>query len=141
VVDQAVEPVGLTCVDGHLQRINDQVASQRRRHLAADDEPAEDVDHEGHVDKADMGLHIGEVGHPQTIGSVGHALAVHEVDRAVQGVVGDAGDRGYRRTWRCSSRSGHVVFDHVTDSRAALVRAVPSGVGRRLEFAQLARDR
>ena len=56
-----------------------------------DDVAAEDVDHEGDVDPARVGLHVGEVRHPEPVGSVGHELAIDQVGRPVEGVVTDGG--------------------------------------------------
>ena len=78
-MDEAVEACSLRRVDGHLQGVEGEVAAQRRRDLPADDEAAEDVDDEGHVDEADVGLHVGEVRHPEAVGAIGDEVALDEV--------------------------------------------------------------
>ena len=78
-------------MDGHLQGVEGEVGSQRRRNLPADDEPAEDVEHESHVDEADVGLHVGEVGHPEAVGAIGDEASLDEVRRTILCLVGDGG--------------------------------------------------
>lgn len=36
--------------------------------MPIDDAPCEDIDHEGDVDQASPGRHVGQIGHPQLIG-------------------------------------------------------------------------
>ena len=60
--------VGASRKDRHLECVDGQVASQRVRHLPANDEATEDVDDEGDVDPARVGLDVGQVRHPETVG-------------------------------------------------------------------------
>jgi hypothetical protein len=62
VVDEAV--TWLPSVQGHLEGVEREIAAQRGRDLPADDEAAEDVDDEGDVAEARVGLDVGEVRDP-----------------------------------------------------------------------------
>ena len=55
MINEAVDALGPSRVDGHLERVESEVTAQRGGHLPADDEAAEDVEDEGHVDEAAVG--------------------------------------------------------------------------------------
>ena len=78
--------------DRHLQGVDRQITAQRVRHLPADNETTEDVDDEGHVDPARVGLHVGEVRHPETVRCRRHEVTIDEVARSLQRVVADRRD-------------------------------------------------
>jgi hypothetical protein len=50
---------------------------------------AEDVDHKGDIDEARVGLHIGEVGHPEPVGRRRAEVPIDEVSGSRQQLVGD----------------------------------------------------
>jgi hypothetical protein len=89
VVDEAVARLDLPRVDGHLERVEGEVRAQRGGDLPPDDEAAEDVDHKGDVDEARVGLHIGEVGHPEPVGRRRAEVPIDEVSGSRQQLVGD----------------------------------------------------
>ena len=88
MMDQAREVERVARVDRHLERVDGEVAAQRRRDLPADDGPAEHVGDERDVDPARVGLDVGEVRDPEAVGSAGRELAFDQVARAVLAVVG-----------------------------------------------------
>ena len=63
MVDQFV-PFGLTRVQRLLQCVEHEVGPHRAAAPPADDAPSEDVDDEGHVDKALPGRDVGEIADP-----------------------------------------------------------------------------
>lgn len=89
MVDESAARRDLPRVDGHLERVEGEVGAQRGGDLPPDDEAAEDVDHESDVDEARMGLHIGEVGHPEPVGRRGAEVPIDEVSGPRQQFVGD----------------------------------------------------
>lgn len=90
-MNEAVEAGVLPSVNSHLHGVNGQVAAQRGRGLPSHDVATEHVDHEGEVDLAGVGLHVGEIGHPKSVGSLGNELAIDQVGGPVESVVPDGG--------------------------------------------------
>jgi len=78
-MDEAVEVTTATAEDGHLEGIEREVGTQRGRDPPAHDAATEGVDDEGRIAEAAWGPDIGEVGHPETVGSVRAEGAMHEV--------------------------------------------------------------
>ena len=70
-------------VDRLLERIEHEVGRQRRGDPPPDDAPREDVDHEGHIDEAAPGRHVGEVGDPELIRPRRGELAIDQIGRPV----------------------------------------------------------
>ena len=70
MMNEAVEGLAVAAAvpDGHLQRVQRQVAAQRVGDLPAHHHAAEHVDDERRVHPPNVGLHIGEVRYPQTVG-------------------------------------------------------------------------
>jgi len=114
VMHQAVEDLTLSGAvpDGHLQGVDGQVRAQGVGQLPAHDHPAEDVDEEGGVQPADVGLHVGEVGHPQPIGGGRCEVPVHQVVRAVLALVRPGGDLvGLAPAYTGEPQVTHKSFD------------------------------
>ena len=78
-------------VEGLLERIEGEVAAQRAGHAPADDPPGKDIDDEGHIDEAAPGGDVGEVSHPQLVGTGRHELSVDEVRRARRAIISNRG--------------------------------------------------
>ena len=126
VMNEAVESRCSACVDGHLQGVEGQVGSQRRRDLPADDDAGEHVEHEGHVDDARPGRAVGEVTHPQLIGTRGVEVPVDEVRGADVVGIGLGGEALLRAARPpdalVAHEAGHLVAPHIMAARrAALV--------------------
>jgi hypothetical protein len=64
VADAGVAPI----VNGVLERVEDTVRAQRRRHTPADDATGKDVDDERDIHKAPPRRHVAEGPHPELIG-------------------------------------------------------------------------
>ena len=71
-----------TRVQRLLQRIEHEVGLHGAADSPADDAPRVDINDEGHVYEALPGRDVGEVRHPQLVGSISLELAVHTVQRA-----------------------------------------------------------
>jgi hypothetical protein len=101
--------LGLPAPDGHLQRVQRQVGAQRAGGLPADQEPAEGIDDQGHVHKAGPGRHVGEVGHPELVGSLGGEvpLALGSM-RAGEARPGEVGLTRRRGTDQSPGGAGHL---------------------------------
>ena len=74
---------------GLLQGIEHKTGLRRARYPPADDTTREDVDHEGDVDEALPGRHVGEIRNPEGIRARGMKLPVHLVAWAGGGRVAD----------------------------------------------------
>ena len=84
VMDQIAEVLATTLRDGLIQRVEDEVGPQRRRHAPADDAAREDVDHEGDVDKTPPRRDIRKVGDPQLVRAGGGEVPIDEIARLVR---------------------------------------------------------
>ena len=58
-------------IDGHIERIHDQLFAHMIRHCPSDDASAKDIEHNGEVQKAAPRRDVRYVGDPQLIGCVG----------------------------------------------------------------------
>ena len=76
-------------VEGLLERIEGKIGAQRARHTPPNDPPGKDINDEGRVDEAAPGGDVGEVGHPQLVGTRRHKLAVDQIRRPRRGLIGD----------------------------------------------------
>jgi hypothetical protein len=65
--------------DRHLERVQGQVGAKRAGGLPADDEAAERVDDQGHVDEARPAGHIRQIRHPQPGGPRHGEVTIHQV--------------------------------------------------------------
>ena len=83
--------LGLAAPDGHLQGVQGQVGAQRPRGLPADQEATEGVDDQGHVHKARPGRDIGQIRHPQLVGSLGGEVPLYQVSGPGGGCIGGGG--------------------------------------------------
>ena len=90
-MNEAVEVFATACPDRHLQGVEGEVGAQGTRRLPANHIAREDVDDEGHVDPAGVGLHVGQIGHPQAIGCRCAELAVDQIRWSRGCLVGDRG--------------------------------------------------
>src|SRR3954466_10630029 len=77
-----------------LQRIEHKACMRRARGPPAHNPARIGVDHEGDVDKAGPGRHIGEVGEPENVRPWRLELAVDVIQRAWRGLVADRGSGG-----------------------------------------------
>jgi hypothetical protein len=91
VMDQVGDLRTTALVDRLLERVEDEIGPQRRRHAPADNAAGEDVDDEGDVDEAAPRRHVGEVGHPQLVGPGRRKLAIDEIRRPLRGRVASGG--------------------------------------------------
>lgn len=78
MVDETAE-VALAPPEGHLQGVQGEARTQVAGSLPADDEAAEGVDDEGHVDEARPSAHVGQVGEPEAVRRLGGEVAADEV--------------------------------------------------------------
>jgi hypothetical protein len=80
-MDESVEVLSVprAVPDSHLQGVDRKIGAQAVGDLPTHDHPREDVDDECRVDPAGVGLHIGQVSYPQTVGSQSFELAFHQV--------------------------------------------------------------
>lgn len=67
--------------DGHVQRVEHDIGSQRGRHRPADDATAPRVEDDGDVQKACPRRHVRNVGNPKLVRTVDIEVAVDEVAR------------------------------------------------------------
>jgi hypothetical protein len=91
VMDERTVALWLARIQRLLQRVEHEVGVHRAADAPAHDGPRVHVDHEGHVDEALPGRHIGEVRDPQLIRPLGQELPVHPVQRARRLLVGNGG--------------------------------------------------
>jgi len=64
-----------------MEGIEPQVASQQPRHSPPDHPAGERFDHERHVHEPGPGSHVGQVRHPQLVGSAGRDVALDKIGR------------------------------------------------------------
>src|SRR3954447_23443018 len=78
-------------VQGLLERVEHEAGVRRPAHPPADDATGIGIDHEGHVDEARPGRHVGEVGDPEHVRARGLELPVDAIEWARRGLVADRG--------------------------------------------------
>src|SRR5262252_617317 len=91
MVDEALELLLASVPECHLQRVQGQLRVQRAGDPPAHDVAAEDVDNEGHVDEPGACPNVGQVSHPEPVGSRRRELAVDQIGRPLGQLVGDRG--------------------------------------------------
>jgi len=69
--------------EGHAQRVEDQVGAHVRGELPADHAAREHVEDEAKEHRALPAAQVGEVGHPQLIGSLGAEVPLDQVGAVV----------------------------------------------------------
>jgi hypothetical protein len=93
-MDELDVGAGSAARERHAQRIEDEVGAHVARELPADDPAGVDVDDEGEEHEAFPAAQVGEVRHPQLIGSARGEVAIDAVRAAQRGQVGDRGAPG-----------------------------------------------
>ena len=63
----------------HVERVEDEVGAQVRRHRPADDATAPRVEDDGQVQEAGPGRDVRDVGDPELIGTGGDELALDQI--------------------------------------------------------------
>jgi len=93
-MDQPVEGLSApgAVPHGHLQSVDGQIGPQAVGDLPAHHQATEHVDDERGVDPAAMGLHIGQVGHPQPVRGRRLEPAADQIIGAALAVVVAGGD-------------------------------------------------
>ena len=91
VMDEAVRPRAPARVNRLLERVQDEVRPERRRHAPADNPAREDVDDERDVDEAGPGRHVREVRPPGLIGPRGRKGALDQIARTIKSGLGLGG--------------------------------------------------
>src|SRR5712692_3570529 len=129
-MDQAAEVGGAARPNRHLQGVEGKLGPKRRGDPPAYDPAAEGVDHEGHVDEAGPGAHIGQVGNPEPVRRGSHETALDQVLRPL-------GDLAWQRgpLHRASSDTDQLELAHqpphpvTADLEALPVELAPDLVG------------
>ena len=81
--------------DRHVQRVEDQLGPEMRRHRPADHPAAPGVEDDGEVQEAGPGRDVRDVGHPQPIGAVGGEGPLDEIrGRPGGGIAAGGGHEG-----------------------------------------------
>src|SRR4051794_41433341 len=78
-------------VQGLLKRVEHEAGVRRPAHPPADDATGIGIDHEGHVDEARPGRHVGEVRDPEHVWTRRLELPVDAIEWARRGLVADRG--------------------------------------------------
>ncbi len=78
-------------VQGLLKRVEHEAGVRRPAHPPADDATGIGIDHEGHVDEARPGRHVGEVRDPEQVWTRCLELPVDAIEWARRGLVADRG--------------------------------------------------
>jgi len=89
VVDETAAMNGTPIMERLLQRVEDEACMRRPAHPPADDAAGEGVDDEGHVNETLPCGDVGEIRNPQPVRRGSLELAVHPIERAWGGLVGD----------------------------------------------------
>ena len=130
VVDQGVVALGLPCVQGLLQGIEDEVGAHGTAHTPAHDAPGEDINDEGHVQPALPGRHVREVGHPELIGPVGLEDPVDPIQRARCLGIANRGAHDLAAHHAAQPETTHQPLDRATRTGSAFaVHLLPDLVG------------
>ncbi len=82
MMNQYIRALGLSLVQGLLQRIKHEIRSHRTAHTTTHDTTSKHINHEHHVQPALPSTDIGDVRHPQLVGAIGLELSVDPVQRA-----------------------------------------------------------
>ena len=87
--------------------------------------------HEGDVDEADVGLHVGQVRHPEPVRAIGDEASFDEVGRTILCLVGDGGSSPLPATTHTTHpQITHEALDGAAGHRGALpVELGPDLVG------------
>jgi hypothetical protein len=64
---------------GHVERVQYQLGAQVVCHCPADNSPTEGVEHDCEVEESGLGRHVGDVSHPQLVGTFRRKIAIYEV--------------------------------------------------------------
>ena len=67
--------------DRHVQRVQHELCAHVVGHRPTDDAPAEDVEHDGEVQKAGPRWYVGDVGNPKLVRGVGNEPALDQIGR------------------------------------------------------------
>src|SRR6266536_3014282 len=65
----------------HLERVEDKRRLEVRCHRPADDASAEGIEHHGEIEKASPRRNVGDVGHPELVGSISGELPLDQITR------------------------------------------------------------
>jgi hypothetical protein len=125
VVDQPVETL-MALPQGHLQRVQGEIGAQVGGGLPAHDHAAVDVDDEGDVDEPRPGPHVGEVGHPQGVGTGGGEVALDQVGGPPAGLLhGDGGPLGLAAHHPRQAQFAHQPRHRATRHRDVFAAQLP----------------
>jgi len=91
VMHQPVQLLLASVPERHLERVQGQFRVQRGGDPPAHDVAAECVDDERHVDEPGPRPHVGQVGHPEPVGSRRRELAVDQIGWPLGQLAGDRG--------------------------------------------------
>jgi len=117
--------LGLPAPDGHLQGVQGQIGAQRPRGLPADDEAAERVDDQGHIDEAGPGRDIGEVGDPQLVGSLRREVPLHQVGWPRGALIRRGGPAGLATADTLQTQLPHEPLHRAAGHRVSLAVQLP----------------
>jgi hypothetical protein len=71
----------MTLQDSHLQGIQDELGAQVDRHSPTDDPAAPGVHHDGQVQEPAPGTDVGDIRHPEFVGTAGREVALDQIGR------------------------------------------------------------
>ena len=87
VVGMVDDAARLALRDRHVQRLDDDVGLEAGGHRPADDATAPDIEHDGEVEEAGPGRHVGDVRDPELVRARGGEVALDQVvGRATCGI-------------------------------------------------------
>ncbi|EAA20200.1 hypothetical protein, partial [Plasmodium yoelii yoelii] len=130
VVNQGIGAFRLPGVQGLLQCVQDEVGPHRMTDPPAHNAPGKHVNHEGHIQPALPGRDVGEVRHPQLIGTIHLELPVDPIQRARDGVVGHRGAHHLATPHTGQPQPLHQALDRATgDLDTFAVQRAPDLVG------------
>src|SRR5471032_15261 len=111
VMNQCVVTLRLASVQRLFQGIQDEVGAHRTADAPGYDAPRKHINHKSHIDKALPGRDVGEVGHPELIGSLCLELTMDPVQRARCGSIGDGGLHDFAPHHTTQAGAAHQAFD------------------------------
>src|SRR5471032_1214067 len=114
MMNQGVVALRLAGVQRLFQGIQDEVGAHRTADAPGYDAPRKHINHKGHIDKALPGRDVGEVGHPELIGSLCLELAMDPVQRARCGSIGDRGLHDFAPHHITQAGAAHQTLDGAT---------------------------
>ena len=131
VVDDAP---GATLYEGHVERTQHQLRVQMIGHRPAHNAATEDIEHDGEIEKAFCGRHVGGIGHPQPVRGVGHEVPLHEIGRGPRAALPPrrvdpappahaAQTRNMHQTGNTFASDMHAVLDQLRMDAGHAVRA------------------